>query len=134
APPREVETAITARRSIRRFLPDPAPPEGIEDILKVAAPAERRRQPALARLRRRRRGASARRSPWPPSAARSRRNFLFIDAGGVLLAGVAPGRLDPDAPENPLATERAPPAALTSWHDGRTGAHARPLTDPATGR
>lgn len=35
----DVETAITGRRSIRRFLPDPVPREVIEDILAVAARA-----------------------------------------------------------------------------------------------
>ena len=38
-PTLDVETAITGRRSIRRFLTDPVPREVIEDILAVAARA-----------------------------------------------------------------------------------------------
>ena len=38
-PTLDVETAITGRRSIRRFLPEPVPREVIEGILAVAARA-----------------------------------------------------------------------------------------------
>jgi len=223
-PTRDVETAITGRRSIRRFLTDPVPREVIEDILAVAARApsganmqpwrvhvvtgEARRRVGAAvtaaaergerrpdytyypdewfepyRSRRRQIGfdlydlLGIARDDTAARAAQSRRNFLFFDApvglfvtvdrrlnlgswldcgmflqnlllaarahgletcaqaswvpyagtvratlgiddGEVLLSGVALGWPDPDAPENALATERVPPAAFTTWHDG----------------
>jgi nitroreductase len=222
-PTLDVETAITGRRSIRRFLPDPVPREVVEDILTVAARApsganmqpwqvhvvtgEARRRVGAAvtaaaargerapdyeyypdewfepyRGRRRKIGfdlydlLGIARDDKAAREAQSRRNFLFfdapvglfvtvdrrlnlgswldgamflqtlllaargrgleacaqaswvpyagtvratlgIDAGEVLLSGVALGHPDPNAPENGLRTERAPPAAFTTWHD-----------------
>jgi nitroreductase len=220
--PLDVEAAITGRRSIRRFRPDPVPSEVVEDVLAVAARApsganmqpwkvhvvtgEARRRVGEAvtvaaergerrpdytyypdewfepyRSRRRRIGfdlydlLGIARADEAAREAQSRRNFLFFDApvglfvfvdrrlnlgswldcgmflqnlllaarghgletcaqaswvpyagtvratlgiddGDVLLSGVALGYPDPEAPENALVTERAAPAAFTTWH------------------
>ena len=53
---------------------------------------------------------------WVPYAG-TVRAALGIDAGEVLLCGVALGRPDPTAPENALESERAAPAAFTTWHE-----------------
>ena len=53
---------------------------------------------------------------WVPYADTVRAT-LGIDAGEVLLSGVALGRPDPTAPENALESERAAPAAFTTWHE-----------------
>jgi nitroreductase len=222
--PLDVEAAITGRRSIRRFRPDPVPRATVEHILAVAAraPSGANMQPwkvhVVTGAARRRVGeavtAAADRGERSPDyayypddwfepyrsrrqkigfdlydllgiarddeaarTAQSRRNFVFFDApvglfvtvdrrlqlgswldcgmflqslclaargvgletcaqaswiayagtvraalgiddGEVLLSGVALGWPDLDAPENALATERVPPAAFTSWHDG----------------
>jgi len=53
---------------------------------------------------------------WVPYAGTVRAT-LGIDAGEVLLCGIALGRPDPEAPENRLITDRAPAGAFTRWHD-----------------
>jgi nitroreductase len=52
---------------------------------------------------------------WVPYAG-TVRAALGIDDGAALLSGVALGHPDPAAPENALTTERAAPAAFTTWH------------------
>ena len=52
---------------------------------------------------------------WIPYAG-TVREVLDIDAGEVLLAGIAVGHADPEAPENGLETERVPVRGFTTWH------------------
>lgn len=54
---------------------------------------------------------------WVPYAG-TVRTALGLDDDVVLLAGVALGHPDADAPENALTTERAAVADFTTWHDG----------------
>ncbi len=52
---------------------------------------------------------------WIPYAGTVRQT-LGINEEEVLLCGIALGYPDPDAPENALATERAPVETFTTWH------------------
>jgi nitroreductase len=132
-----VDDAITSRKSIRRFLPTPAPRETVEHILEVAAraPSGHKVQPwrvyALA-------GAPLA-SPCrdivaaaSTDAQRHRPEYEYDPTqwhepylGRRRTTGIALGHADPAAPKNAFTTAREPARAFTPFAGFDGAAHGR---------